>query len=266
MKNKKKLCGVIGNPIAHSKSPEIHQKFAASCQVELEYDKYLVTEQNLHQFVTDFFEQSGTGLNVTLPFKQSVIQLVDELSENARLCQSVNTLYQNKEGKLCGETTDGDGLIMDLEKLGFLYQEKNILVIGAGGASVSVICALLKQHAKVRIINRSQDKIAKLVEQFSEIGDIGIFNKREKNHKGQQIAFDGVICAISSPNPNLYLSIWPTLKSDTFIYDLNYAERAEETLNNFRENGFTRSSDGHGMLVGQAAKSFEIWHGVMPKI
>jgi len=258
MKNKKKLCGVIGNPIAHSQSPQIHQKFAADCQVELQYDKYLVTEQNLNQFITNFFKRKGTGLNVTLPFKQSVIQLIDELSENARHCQSVNTLYQNKEGKLCGETTDGDGLIMDLDKLGFPYQGKNILVIGAGGASVSVICALLKQQAKVRIINRSQDKITKLVDQFSEIGDIGIFD--------QQMTFDGVICAISNPNQNLYQSVLPTLKSDAFIYDLNYAERADETIKCFREKGFTRSSDGYGMLLGQAAKSFEIWHGVLPKI
>jgi len=266
MKNNRKLCGVIGNPIAHSKSPEIHQKFAASCQVELEYNKYLVSEQNLQEFVTDFFEQEGTGLNVTLPFKQSVIQLVDELTENAKLCQSVNTLYRNKEGKLCGATTDGDGLLLDLDKLGFIHQGKNILVIGAGGASVSIICALLKQQTKVRIINRSQDKIAKLVDQFSGIGDIGIFNQEEKNHNREQITFNGVISAISNPNNNLYQSILPSLKSDAFIYDLNYAERAEETLNYFRENGLTRSSDGYGMLVGQAAKSFEIWHGVMPKI
>ena len=260
MKNKKKLCGVIGNPIAHSQSPEIHQSFASSCQIELQYDKFLVTDETLPDFVDTFFKQNGTGLNVTLPFKQSVIKLVDKLSDNAELCQSVNTLFLNEEGKLCGDSTDGEGLLMDLEKQGYNYQGKNILLIGAGGAAVSVICALLKRNAKIRIVNRSQQKITELINRFSKIGDIDIFDAKKPSK------FDGVICAISQSNKEIYQNVLPALKSDAFIYDLNYAERAEKTLSYFHEKGFTSVSDGYGMLVGQAAQSFQIWHGIMPKI
>ncbi len=258
--NNKKRCGVIGNPISHSKSPEIHSDFAAGLPLEIQYDKFLLTDETLAEFVHHFFENGGTGLNVTLPFKQSVISLVDELSENAFLCQSVNTLYVNQQNKICGETTDGDGLLLDLNKLSFDYHNKNILVIGAGGASVSIICSLLKQNANIRIINRSMEKVDKLVDQFSTIGNIKPFDPNEK------IYFDGVICAISQANASIYKKVIPRLKPDAFIYDLNYKERAEETLACFKQAGFSRLSDGYGMLVGQAAKSFEIWHGVLPGI
>jgi len=260
MKNNKKLCGVIGNPIAHSQSPEIHQRFASSCKIELQYEKFLVTHETLSSFVDTFFRQNGTGLNVTLPFKQSVIRLVDKLSDNAELCQSVNTIFIDNSGKLCGDTTDGDGLLMDLDKKEYVFENKNILLIGAGGAAVSAICALLKRSAKVRIVNRSQQKITELINRFSIIGDIDFFETKQTNK------FDGVICAISQSNKKIYQSILPTLKSDAYIYDLNYGERAEETLDYFRDKGFTSVSDGYGMLVGQAARSFEIWHGVLPKL
>ncbi len=251
---------MIGNPIAHSLSPQIHQKFALQTNLELEYQKYLVEEEQLDSFVKEFFANGGTGLNVTLPFKQQVLELVDELSDAAKTCQAVNTLSVDKNGKIRGDTTDGAGLILDLTRLAFEFENKNILVVGAGGASISVIHALLNNQARVTLHNRSQNKVTAVISQFSDEGEIHAFDSKET------IKFDGVICAVSLFNQSLLDPVVPLLNDNAFIYDLNYAQRAEQTLNYFKQRGFENSSDGYGMLVGQAAKSFEIWHGILPDL
>ena len=258
--SKTTICGVIGNPIAHSLSPQIHQKFAKQIKLDLDYQKYLIEQDNLESFVRDFFKNGGTGLNVTLPFKQQVLNLIDELSDAASVCQAVNTLSIGKNGNIRGDTTDGDGLILDLKRLQFEFKNKNILVIGAGGASISVIHGLLKSDSKVTLHNRSLEKLSAVISQFSDIGEIEAFGE-EKN-----IKYDGLICAISQFNQKLLEPVVSHLHKNAFIYDLNYGERAKETLNYFELKGFEKNSDGYGMLVGQAAKSFEIWHGVLPKL
>ena len=254
------ICGVIGNPIAHSLSPQIHQKFAIQIKLELDYQKYLIEQVNLESFVRDFFHNGGTGLNVTLPFKQQVLSLVDELSDAANVCQAVNTLSIGKNGTIRGDTTDGAGLILDLKRLGFEFKNKNILVVGAGGASISVVHGLLKSNSKVTIHNRSQEKVSTIISQFSDIGEVEAFSEKKN------VKYDGLICAISQFNQVLLEPTVSRLHKKAFIYDLNYGERAKETLDYFKQKGFQKSSDGYGMLVGQAAKSFEIWHGVLPKL
>jgi len=251
-------CGVIGNPIAHSLSPDIHLNFAKQLNIDLDYQKYLVDKNQLNYFVKHFFEKGGIGLNVTLPFKQEVITTVDELSEASKICRSVNTLSIQKNGLIYGDTTDGDGLIFHLNKINFKFKDKTILILGAGGASVSVIYALLKNRVKIILHNRSSDKIDKVISMFSGVGDIKYFDLNS------DIKVDGLICAVSQFNQPLLDQILPSLKSQAFIYDLNYAARTEQTLNYFREKEFEHLSDGYGMLLGQAAKSFEIWHGKMP--
>ena len=260
--NKKQpaICGVIGNPIAHSLSPQIHSDFSNKHDIALEYNKYLVKDTQLDIFVKDFFTKGGKGLNVTLPFKQKVIKSTECLSDAARICQSVNTLYLNSDNQLVGDTTDGNGLFLDLERLKFDVTNKNILVLGAGGASLSVIYSLLENNSKIYLHNRSQHKIPEIVDQFSSVGEIIPFKEN------QSILFDGVICSISEFNQSLFDQIIPRLKSDAFVYDLNYGERAEKSLDYFRTKKLNRVSDGYGMLVGQAAKAFEIWHGVLPRI
>ena len=253
------LCGVIGNPVEHSLSPQIHSSFTEKCNISLDYQKYLVESEELNAFVTGFFAKGGTGLNVTLPFKQQVIPIVDKLTNAAKVCQSVNTLYTNN-GKLVGDTTDGKGLILDLERLNFETNNKNILVVGAGGASLSVIYSLLENESKVYLHNRSQEKIPEIIKQFSNVGEIHPFKPK------QEILFDGVICSVSKFNQSFFDQISPKLKPDAFVYDLNYGKRAEESLNYFRTKNIERLSDGYGMLVGQAAKAFEIWFGVLPDI
>ena len=260
MQKHSKICGVIGNPVSHSLSPEIHTEFAKQFNIDLDYQKYLVEPQNLEPFVQSFFANGGTGLNVTLPFKQQVLSVVDELSDAAKLCKSINTLSVNHQGKIKGDTTDGEGLIHDFNRLSFEFKEKNILLIGAGGASISAIYSLLYHDTKLNILNRSENKVRTIISQFESQGNIRLF---EQNNN---IQFDGVILAISEFNEALFKQAVSCLKKDAFVYDLNYAERAEKSLHYFKQKGFTRLSDGYGMLLGQAAKSFEIWHDRLPKL
>lgn len=260
MSDKAKICGVIGNPIKHSLSPQIHQKFAKQFEIDLNYQKYLIVQEQLNSFIREFFRNGGTGLNVTLPYKRLVINLVDTLSDAATVCQAVNTLSISKNGNIRGDTTDGAGLTLDLKRLQFKFKNKKILVVGAGGASISVIYELLKNQSKVTLHNRSQKKISVVISQFSNIGQIDAFDENKR------VIFDGLICATSQFNQELLEPAISHLDKNAFIYDLNYGERATETLNYFKQKGFDRYSDGYGMLVGQAAKSFEIWHGVLPSI
>jgi shikimate dehydrogenase len=269
-------CGVIGNPIEHSLSPQIHQKFAGQFDLPLEYQRYQLEFEQLADFITHFFADGGVGLNITLPFKQHVFELAEKLSESAAICHSVNTLWLDKQGVLNGDTTDGAGLMMDLERLSFATKNQSILVVGAGGAATAVVHALLKQGAKVTLHNRSAEKVTKIIDQLSEIGQIHRYEESlssannssltAKNKANQPIKFDGLICGLSEFNQEMLEPCVDKLTKEAFIYDLNYAQRAQLTLDFFRQKGFTRLSDGYGMLVGQAARSFEIWHQQLPKI
>ncbi|MBV1908454.1 MAG: shikimate dehydrogenase [Kangiellaceae bacterium] len=253
-------CGVIGNPIEHSLSPEIHTRFANQMGIALNYQKYLLQEPALGSFVENFFKQGGAGLNVTAPFKKQVISSLAELSESAKLCNSVNTISINSSGELYGDTTDGPGIMLDLERLNYYTKARNVLILGAGGATIPVALALLKNGCQVSINNRTISKVFEIKNRLSGFGEILPFESDIPCH------YDGVISAVSHFNSPMLQAISSTLKPNAFIYDLNYSERSEKTLQFFSSKGFTRTSDGYGMLVGQAAKSFEIWHGLLPSL
>ena len=253
--------GVIGNPIKHSQSPIIHQDFAKQFDIKLDYQKYLLTQEKLKSFIYNFFEQGGRGLNVTLPFKKEVIKIAKNISKEAKFCQSVNTLFVNESNEICGDTTDGKGLLEDLKLKLFEIKNKHILIVGAGGATTSILYALLQAGAIITLHNRTQSKIEKIKKNFSDMNsNINIY----LDHHPQ--IFDGIITATSQFNFELLNPLLKNTHANTFIYDLNYKERADETLNFFKDNGINRCSDGYGMLIAQAAQSFEIWHGVLPKI
>lgn len=250
--------GVIGNPIAHSISPQIHTQFARQFNANIDYQKYRVESAELSDFVKEFFNQGGRGLNVTLPYKQSVIELVDQLTEEARLAGSVNTIGINQQGLLIGDTTDGRGLLHDLNLQNLPVKHRKILVVGAGGASQSILMALLNAGAEIVLHNRSKSKITQLVKRFSELGKISAFNSPQK--------FDGVISAVSDFNPVLMAPVKACIGAQTFCYDLNYAQRASSFKQFALSNGCAQFSDGLGMLIGQAAHSYQGWHGQLPDI
>lgn len=250
--------GVIGNPIKHSLSPTIHQQFAQQFDLDIDYQKYLVEEEQLEQFVADFFSRGGEGLNATLPHKQALISVVDELTDEAQAAGSVNTLFLNRQGDLIGHTTDGSGLIYDFDRLGWQLKGKRVLVVGAGGASQSILLAILKQGAVVELLNRTHTKVEQLANQFKSFGTIEEYSDANR--------YDLVISSISEFNHELLAPVAAQIGENTLCYDLNYGTRAEQFTTWCQQAGAKQIVDGMGMLIGQAAKSFHLWVGKLPNI
>ena len=259
-------CAVIGNPISHSLSPKIHRAFARQIGVNLKYSKVKLEQPQLSQFIQEFFSQGGLGLNVTAPFKADVIECISKLSKAADVCQSVNTVFKNSAGELVGDSTDGPGIIMDLKRLTYLskrpsqLKKMRIVIIGAGGASIPVALSLLCEGCDLTVLNRTESKVTNIVKRLAAFGSISAFDDSSDE------PLDGIISATSVFNKVLFGRAIKRLKPDGFVYDLNYAERAEELRSYCVRAGLTKVSDGYGMLLGQAAKSFEIWHGKLPAI
>lgn len=252
------LLGVIGDPVAHSLSPKIHRQFSKQLGHQIDYQKYNVKSDNLKKFLENFFNQGGCGLNITLPHKQSVIPLLENLTQEAKLSHSVNTLYIDDNNKICGDTTDGNGLLLDLKHKNFSVKQKNILVIGAGGASQSILHALLSNNAKISLYNRTQEKTLRTIKKFLPIGKINSFDKTN------QLNFDAIISSVSEFDEKFMQPVSNTISSDTFCYDLNYGKRTENFKQFVRQCGGKKIYDGLGMLLAQAALSYERWTGHRP--
>ncbi|MCW8878832.1 MAG: shikimate dehydrogenase [Kangiellaceae bacterium] len=257
MTNTLKL-GVIGSPIQHSLSPNIHRQFARQFNHNIDYQKYLVQPEELEEFVRDFFTSGGVGLNVTLPHKQAVASLADKLSLAASITGSVNTLYLDRNNKLSGETTDGKGILLDFERQSVGVENKNVLIVGAGGATNSIVGELLDRKANIQILNRTLSKVDDLKSRFQSLGEVSHFQDNAN--------VDIMISSISEFNLEIFSQLEDKISANTFCYDLNYGERADAFLNFCRECGAKETSDGLGMLLGQAAYSYQLWTGEMADI
>ena len=251
---------VIGNPIAHSKSPEIHAAFARATGEDLEYTRILAPLDGFAAAVTAFRAAGGRGLNVTLPFKGEAFRLATEPSDRARAVEAVNTL--RFEGtRILGDTTDGVGLIRDLRvNLGVDLAGRRVLLVGAGGASRSVMPALLEAGpAVIVVVNRTVERAAELARQFGERVRAAGFATLPRT------PFDVVINGTSAGHAGEL----PPLERAAFAegalaYDMTYGRGADTFLGLAREAGAARVADGLGMLVEQAAESFAIWRGLRP--
>lgn len=250
---------VIGNPIAHSKSPEIHAAFARATGEDLEYTRILAPLDGFAAAVAAFRAAGGRGLNVTLPFKGEACRLATELSDRARVVEAVNTLRFDGV-QILGDTTDGIGMVRDIAALGFAIEGRRVLLVGAGGASRSVIPALLDARpAAVVVVNRTFERAAELERQFGgQVQGVGFAAVPRR-------PFDVVINATSAGHAGEL----PPLPRSTFApgalaYDMTYGPGAAPFLALAREAGAARVADGLGMLVEQAAESFFIWRGVRP--
>lgn len=253
----KKLCAVIGNPVQHSRSPEIHQHFAQQFNLDLDYQKLASNETNFKKDVKRFFATGGVGLNVTLPFKFNAFQLADELTKEAQLAQSVNTLYRNASGQLCGDTTDGRGLLNDLLRIKIIQPDQHVLLLGAGGAARSIIPTLLKFGCQVSLINRTPKNAEQLIDEFSHLGTIRLF--------APQLDRVEVIINTLPQDGELWLQQFKVTElNNTHVYDISYGERAQTFLKWCKAHQCLSCTDGWGMLVEQAALSFELWHQRRP--
>ena len=187
---------VMGNPVAHSKSPGIHKQFAHQFGDNIEYTALWVDLDGFKEAVEQFRAEGGKGLNITLPFKLEAFDLADNLSDRAKLAGAVNTIRFEPDGKIFGDNTDGTGLVHDLTKnLDFQLRGKKILVLGAGGAARGVLGPLLKQNPALLVIaNRTVSKAKELAKTFGHIGKVEAVGYDELVGK----RFDVVINATSA--------------------------------------------------------------------
>lgn len=256
---------VIGQPVAHSRSPEIHAAFAAQTRQQLTYSRLPAAADAFAITAQQFFAGGGHGLNVTLPFKQQAAQLADTIAPRARAAGAVNTLTRNRNGSLAGDNTDGAGLLRDLrDNLGVTLASRRILVLGAGGAVRGVTAPLLQAGpAALVIANRTPAKAHAIADLFATTGPISACGLTELPAQG---AFDLVINAISAGLAGSMPPLPATLfAADAAAYDMIYADQPTPFLAWAAQQGVTRRRDGFGMLVEQAAESFFIWRGMRPQ-
>jgi shikimate dehydrogenase len=262
---------VIGNPVAHSKSPWIHAEFARQTGQHLRYGTVLAPTDGFQDQVQRFLGEGGKGLNVTLPFKQQAYALAWNHSPRARAAGAVNTLRVDPEG-LYGDNTDGVGLVRDLTlNLSVQLRAARVLLIGAGGAARGVLLPLLQElPAQLVLVNRTVAKARALQQEFvtgpasaPSSGDV----LRATDYAGLEgQRFDVVINATSAglggavpPLPERVFA------ADGVAYDMVYGNASQSFLRNVKRLGAARACDGLGMLVEQAAESFWLWRGVRPE-
>ncbi len=259
---------VIGNPIAHSKSPQIHAAFARQTGQDIEYTRLLAPPDGFRGAVENFRAAGGRGANVTVPFKLEAFDLADEVSQRAKDAQAANFLNFDG-GRIRADNTDGAGLTRDITgNLGFGMAGRRVLLMGAGGAARGALQPLLAQQpAILTIANRTVEKALQLAEAFRyhpSAASSVLSGLRYDELAGHH--FDLVINATSS---SLHGEL-PPLPAGVFAegslaYDMMYGKGHTPFLAFAQSQGAARLADGLGMLVEQAAESFFLWRGVRPE-
>ncbi|NKB34691.1 MAG: shikimate dehydrogenase [Pseudomonadales bacterium] len=254
---------VIGTPISHSKSPLIHRLFAEQTNQDVQYEAIEVQADDFDSFVTDFFAANGGGLNVTVPHKERAHKIAQLLAPNAKLAGAVNTLYLNKENVLCGDNTDGRGLVRDIQNNHEIQiAGKRVLVIGAGGAVRGALVALIDaKPATLTIVNRTLEKAEQLRLIF-EI-QLAIETSSFEQLDGEfDLVINGTSLGLSGETPPILAS---HLSPNACCYDMMYGNEDTAFVAWAKNNGAVKALDGLGMLVEQAAESFLLWRGVRPE-
>ena len=261
-------CAVVGNPIAHSRSPDIHHAFAQQFDLPLEYSKMLADPNDFTDHVRGFFAQGGKGLNITVPFKENAFAMVQQLSPIACAAGAVNTLWM-ENNQLHGCNTDGTGLVLDLRHLDFDPAGKRILLIGAGGAAKGVLLPLLEAGAAhIHVINRTLTKAKELTAQYPTYRNQLSTSSWDALNGEWDIVINATSSSLSNQHPlpeNLQSSLLFTAER-ALAYDMVYGDEPTVFMQLSQAQGASHTADGLGMLVGQAARSFAIWHGKEPEI
>lgn len=253
---------VVGNPIAHSKSPAIHRIFATQTGEPIQYDTQLAEPASFAEDVTAFFALGGKGMNVTVPFKEEAYLYADALTERGRLAKAINTLVLQADGSILGDNTDGAGFICDLLRLGWDVDGKRVLILGAGGAVRGIMHPLLQSRpAEVVIANRTEYRAENLALAFEPYGEVRGCGYDAIGGGAFDIVINGTSSSLNGEVP----PVTPTVfASHTCVYDLMYANEPTAFLEWARSLGVQDTADGLGMLVGQAAEAFRVWRGKMP--
>lgn len=256
-----KKLAVFGNPIHQSKSPLIHQLFAQQFDMSIDYQPILGDLDNFEQQVRQFFTQTNAiGVNVTSPFKSRAKSLADSSSENVESCNAANTLML-KNNKLHAYNTDGQGLVADLQRLDMPVKDAKIALIGAGGAARGVIMPLLSAGVKkLYVINRTLSSAQQLIKDLGAPENLMLY--QEEKFDGQvDLVINATSSSLQQQLPNIELC---RFKACEAVYDMVYLQKPTVFMDYFKQQGCRLRADGLGMLVGQAAHSFNIWFGEFP--
>ena len=255
---------VIGHPIEHSRSPQIHTAFAAQLGHALTYERLLGDLDDVETEIRAFFAAGGAGLNVTVPFKERAFALAERHSPGAQRAAAVNTLLPDAEGRLVGHNTDGPGLVTDLcSNHGLALQGARVLLLGAGGAARGVLLPLLEQApVALFVANRTASKARELAALFADAGAIegGGFDALPAE------PFDLIINATAAGLSDQVPPIpGRALRPGGWTYDMMYGAAPTAFVRWGRAHGAGQALDGLGMLVEQAAEAFALWRGVRPQ-
>jgi shikimate dehydrogenase len=254
---------VIGHPIAHSRSPQIHALFAQQSGQDMVYGALDVAPQELAVKVREFFASGGRGLNVTVPHKEAVLALSANLTARARTAGAANTLMPQAPGRLLADNTDGAGLVRDLtHNLHLSVREQRVLLLGAGGAARGVLAPLLELKPSLLVIaNRGVERALSLAQAFASLGPVRASGFAQLD--GQ--SFDLIVNATAASQQAQVLPLPASvLGATTICYDLFYAASDTRFIEWAREHGAAQAHMGLGMLIEQAAESFYLWRGVRP--
>ena len=257
---------VIGNPIEHSLSPKLHNHWIKENNIDAIYDKKQLSKNEIKGIINEVKNEKINGINVTVPFKKSVIPFLDELTQLAKETQSVNTIFK-KDNKIVGDNTDVGGFKQSLEYINYNVKNKKVFILGAGGVVPSILKALEKLGAaKVYISNRTKEKAKNLENNYKTSLDL------ETLDWGQSPDFDIIINATSlglKNNDKIELD-YNKYKPKFFgkkklFYDVIYNPGKTNFLSKGKELG-NEITNGKMMFICQAQLSFKIWHNILPKI
>ena len=249
---------VIGNPIEHSLSPTLHNYWIKNNGIDAIYEKQKLDKSELEQIIIRIKKEKVDGVNVTVPFKKTIIPFLDELSSEAKKTQSVNTLYL-KNNKVIGHNTDIIGFETSIEKSKYNVLNKEVLILGAGGVVPSIIFALNKMQAsKIKVSNRTKEKAESLKENFKNI---------ELIEWGEVPRFDMIINATSiglKKEDNIKLD-FSLISGNKFFYDVIYNPSETNFLKVGKKLG-NKTLNGKLMFIYQGLAAFNIWHGLKPNV
>jgi shikimate dehydrogenase len=253
---------VFGHPVAHSLSPTIHAAFARQTKIDLQYSAIDATPEAFPAAIKAFAAGGGRGANITLPHKEAALALCQTLTDRARRAGAVNTLLRTAEGWE-GDNTDGAGLVDDLvERHRLDLRGRRVLMLGAGGAARGVAPALLDAGiAELFIVNRTPEKADALADALGEPTRV---HTRYWDDLPRQGSFEMVINATSAGRGGSLNLPYSVVSNRSLAVDLSYGEAAIGFLAWAKSAGCAQVIDGLGMLVEQAAESFQRWHGVRP--
>jgi len=261
----KKHFAVIGNPIHHSLSPQIHAAFAQEAGLHIAYEAILSPLDAFKKTINKLIEQKLNGANITLPFKKEAYELASSHSNHAKIAEAVNT-FEFKEGEIIGHNTDGIGLVRDFEQnLDIDLNSKKILLIGAGGAAEGVMYSILEKNpTEFTLTNRTieksntiQNKMHAHAKSFNV--NLNVIEIAKLPHQYFDVIINATSASLNDANLNIVDQVF---HEGSLAYDMMYGK--ETAFIKQAKSQASQTSDGIGMLVEQAAEAFYIWHHIKP--